>query len=70
MDACAVQSDMEGKYDLVMVYDVLHDVPFPSKLLEGAYKALKQGGQLILQDIETTGSLTENKQTAGGREDW
>ena len=41
----------KGQFDLVFVYDVLHDLPNPHRALEEIYKVLKDDGGLSL--VET-----------------
>ena len=57
MDGCNPPEEMNDSLDFVIIYDVLHDVPYPSKLLEGIYKVLKTGGRFLMRDIDTTGVL-------------
>ena len=47
LDACDIPSDMKEQFDLVMLFDVYHDVPHPQKLVDGAIMLLKKGGHFI-----------------------
>ena len=57
IDGCNPPEEMNDSLDFVIIYDVLHDVPYPSKLLESIYKVLKKGGRFLMRDIDTTGVL-------------
>lgn len=62
LDACNVPADLHSKYDLVILVDVLHDVAYPDKLIQGATQLLSTGGKFIVVDVETSGSLKLNKE--------
>lgn len=62
VDACNVSEEMTGKYDLVMLFDVFHDVAYPDKLLQGALKMLKDGGRYLMVDVDMMSSVRENKE--------
>ena len=62
VDACNVSEDMAEKYDLVMLFDVFHDVAYPDKLLRGARKMLKPGGRYLMVDVDMMSTLRENKE--------
>ena len=61
MDACDVPADMVEGYDLVILFDVYHDVPYPQQLVDGACKLLKKGGQFYMFDVDLHERVTDNK---------
>ena len=65
LDACSVPSTMDGDFDLVMLYDLYHDVPYPHKLLDGVHQVLKKEGKFIMNEIPVNESLTVNKTKHG-----
>lgn len=61
-DACEeIPADMKEKFDLVMLFDVYHDVPEPEKLTDGVCQLLKSGGQFLMSDVDLHESVTRNK---------
>lgn len=52
----------EGVYDFAMCLDIVHDCPFPDRILLALRRALKPGGTLLIKDIKSTGSFKENLQ--------
>jgi len=65
MDACNASSDLNEKFDLAMMFDVYHDVPYPDKLIAGIHRILKPGGMLLMNDIGAHESITANKEENG-----
>lgn len=61
LDACDVADDLANKFDLVMLFDVFHDVSYPDQLIQGVLKLLKTGGQFLMLDINMLGNLKENR---------
>lgn len=49
------------KYDLITVFDAIHDQVKPQQVLNGIYQALKPGGDYLMQDIQACSSLEKNK---------
>ena len=43
--------DEEGGYDLITTFDAVHDQAKPAEVLEGIYRALKEDGVYLMQDI-------------------
>lgn len=65
VDACDVPDSMADQFDLVILFDVFHDVPYPIKLLQGACKLLKLGGKFIMNEINMFDTVEENKVKCG-----
>ena len=57
LDACDIPDELASKFDLVMMVDVFHDLPYPEKLIQGLLKCLAPGGRLLLSDIDTLGDV-------------
>ncbi|KAI0235433.1 hypothetical protein LSAT2_014071 [Lamellibrachia satsuma] len=49
-DLCALPVDWTNKWDLMMMWDVAHDVPQTSKALRETYRVLKPGGVVSMVD--------------------
>ncbi|XP_067948784.1 S-adenosylmethionine-dependent methyltransferase Rv2258c-like [Watersipora subatra] len=65
LDACNIPADLAGQFDLVMLFDVYHDVPQPQTLVDGALNLLKSGGQFFMNEIDVHERLTDNKNNKG-----
>ncbi len=59
MDLTTYSSD--SKYDLITAFDVIHDQARPDKVLKMVYEALKDDGIFLMQDIDGSSQLSENK---------
>jgi 2-polyprenyl-3-methyl-5-hydroxy-6-metoxy-1,4-benzoquinol methylase len=46
-----------------MCLDILHDCPFPDKILRTIHSVLKPNGTLLIKDIRSTGSFSKNLET-------
>lgn len=66
LDACNVPTDMKERFDLVMLCDLYHDVPYPQQLVDGACQLLKKGGQFYMFDVDLHESVTDNKSEENG----
>jgi ubiquinone/menaquinone biosynthesis C-methylase UbiE len=53
---------LEGarQFDLITVFDAIHDQAQPRKVLKGIYQALKPGGVFLCVDIAASSELHEN----------
>jgi 2-polyprenyl-3-methyl-5-hydroxy-6-metoxy-1,4-benzoquinol methylase len=49
------------QYDLITTFDAIHDQGKPLNVLKGIYKALKNDGIYLMQDISGTGNLEQDK---------
>jgi 2-polyprenyl-3-methyl-5-hydroxy-6-metoxy-1,4-benzoquinol methylase len=47
-------------FDLVTVFDAIHDQAQPARVLENIYRALRPGGLLLMVDIKASSRLEEN----------
>lgn len=52
----------QGMYDLAICLDIIHDCPFPDKVLGNVHSLLKPGGVLLIKDIKSSGSFPQNLQ--------
>jgi SAM-dependent methyltransferase len=52
--------DLEDAFDLVTVFDAVHDQVEPARVLENVYRALRPGGTLLMADIKASSRLEEN----------
>lgn len=50
----------DGSFDLVCTFDVVHDVPFPSRMLTDIRKAISPDGTLLCSDIRSFPTFEEN----------
>ena len=49
------------QYDLITTFDAIHDQGKPLNVLKGIYKALKEDGIYLMQDISGSGNLEQDK---------
>ena len=59
-DICNMPADWTEKYEYVMMFDVLHDLPFVSKGLLEMQRTLKKGGYISVIDINAHTELEDN----------
>ena len=59
-DLCQDLSEWSGKFDLIVTFDVVHDLPFASRALSQIRQTLKPGGQFIMIDINAENSPARN----------
>ncbi len=52
----------EPTFDLITTFDVVHDVPFPTALLEAIYTSLKADGVYLCEDIKSFPDFSDNLQ--------
>ncbi|MBV8785668.1 MAG: class I SAM-dependent methyltransferase, partial [Mycobacterium sp.] len=52
--------DKAEAYDVITVFDAIHDQAQPAKVLENIYRALRPGGVLLMADIRASSRLEEN----------
>ncbi|MEB4210789.1 class I SAM-dependent methyltransferase [Mycobacterium sp. 94-17] len=50
----------EQSYDVITVFDAIHDQAQPARVLENIYRALRPGGVLLMADIRASSRLEEN----------
>ncbi|SPM31990.1 class I SAM-dependent methyltransferase [Mycobacterium terramassiliense] len=47
-------------YDVITVFDAIHDQAHPARVLENIYRALRPGGVFLMADIKASSRLEEN----------
>jgi SAM-dependent methyltransferase len=52
--------DTSETYDLITVFDAIHDQAHPATVLENIYRALRPGGVLLMVDIKASTQLEDN----------
>ena len=64
-NATFVQTDVANfdaieTYDVITVFDAIHDQAQPAKVLDNIYRALRPGGVLLMVDIKASTQLEDN----------
>lgn len=54
------QLDKAAAYDVITVFDAIHDQAHPARVLENIYRALRPGGVLLMADIKASSQLEDN----------
>jgi ubiquinone/menaquinone biosynthesis C-methylase UbiE len=52
--------DITDGYDVITVFDAIHDQAQPARVLENIYRALRPGGVLLMVDIKASSNLEDN----------
>ena len=52
--------DKEASYDVITVFDAIHDQAQPARVLQNIHRALRPGGVLLMADIKASSRLEEN----------
>ena len=52
--------DVTDAYDVITVFDAIHDQAQPARVLENIYRALREGGILLMVDIKASSRLEDN----------
>ena len=52
--------DKAATYDVITVFDAIHDQAQPARVLENIYRALRPGGVLLMADIKASSQLEDN----------
>ncbi len=52
--------DDSETYDVITVFDAIHDQAKPAKVLENIFRALRPGGVLLMVDIKASSNLEDN----------
>lgn len=52
--------DKADAYDVITVFDAIHDQAHPARVLENIYRALRPGGVLLMADIKASSRLEDN----------
>jgi ubiquinone/menaquinone biosynthesis C-methylase UbiE len=59
-DAATIDAASAKQFDLITVFDAIHDQAKPRQVLKGIYNALKPGGTFLCVDIAASSNLEEN----------
>ncbi len=54
------QLDKRDAYDVITVFDAIHDQAQPDRVLENIHRALRPGGVLLMADIKASSRLEDN----------
>jgi ubiquinone/menaquinone biosynthesis C-methylase UbiE len=54
------QMDIKDRFDLITVFDAIHDQARPAAVLANIYQALKPGGTFLCVDVGASSNLEEN----------
>jgi 2-polyprenyl-3-methyl-5-hydroxy-6-metoxy-1,4-benzoquinol methylase len=52
--------DKADAYDVITVFDAIHDQAQPARVLQNMYRALRPGGTLLMADVKASSNLEEN----------
>ena len=52
--------DAAEAYDVITVFDAIHDQAQPAQVLHNIYRALRPGGVLLMVDIKASSQLEDN----------
>jgi len=52
-----------ASYDVITVFDAIHDQAQPARVLENIHRALRPGGVLLMADIKASSRLEDNVDT-------
>jgi 2-polyprenyl-3-methyl-5-hydroxy-6-metoxy-1,4-benzoquinol methylase len=52
--------DKRDAYDVITVFDAIHDQAHPARVLENIHRALRPGGVLLMADIKASSRLEDN----------
>ena len=59
-DARADPLPAQSEFDFISTFDVVHDTPFPDRLIDDIYAALKSDGWWLCSDIRSFATFSEN----------
>ena len=52
--------DLTDAFDVITVFDAVHDQAQPARVLENIHRALRPGGTLLMADIKASSRLEDN----------
>jgi SAM-dependent methyltransferase len=52
--------DLTETYDVITVFDAIHDQAQPARVLENIYRALRPGGVFLMVDVKASSNLEDN----------
>jgi SAM-dependent methyltransferase len=52
--------DSAETYDVITVFDAIHDQAQPARVLQNIYRALRPGGVFLMVDIKASSNLEDN----------
>jgi SAM-dependent methyltransferase len=52
--------EMADAYDVITVFDAIHDQAHPARVLQNIYRALRPGGTFLMVDIKASSRLEDN----------
>ena len=52
--------DMTHAYDVITVFDAIHDQAQPARVLQNIHRALRPGGVLLMVDVKASSNLEDN----------
>ncbi len=52
--------DVADAYDVITVFDAIHDQAHPARVLANIYRALRPGGVFLMVDIKASSRLEDN----------
>ncbi|UQX12887.1 class I SAM-dependent methyltransferase [Candidatus Mycobacterium methanotrophicum] len=55
-----VELDLADVYDVITVFDAIHDQAHPAQVLANIYRALRPGGVFLMADIKASSQLEDN----------
>lgn len=55
-------TDLEGKYDLITAFDVIHDLADPAGALDAIARSLRPGGTFLMVDIAGSSDVDRNSE--------
>ncbi|XP_076460897.1 S-adenosylmethionine-dependent methyltransferase Rv2258c-like [Babylonia areolata] len=61
LDVLEVPDDFKEAYDWIACAEVIHDLPYPLKALQGIHKALRPGGDFSLVDRFVSSYVAQNR---------
>ena len=67
LQADVADLDADDAYDVITVFDAIHDQAQPAQVLDNIYRALRPGGVLLMVDIKASSrARRQHRRAAGG----